>query len=97
MKVKFSNGTSKGKKMKAIFYNGDKKVKTTQFGATGYLDYTSGATKEQQKNYINRHTNKRENHEKYMSAGSLSRYVLWGSSTSKTININTYKRKFNLK
>jgi hypothetical protein len=98
MKVLFSHGTARGKKMKAVFYNdNDKKIKTIQFGQAGAQDYTLTKNKEQRERYIKRHTNSRENHNKYMSAGSLSRYILWGSSTSKAINIQNYKKRFNLK
>ena len=100
MKVVIKKSTNAKKKLMAIFYmkkDGDwKKKKTVHFGAKGYLDWTSGATKEQRTRYIKRHTNSRENHSNPMSAGSLSRFVLWGSSTSKAANISTFKRKFGL-
>ena len=101
MKVEFSKATAKGKKMKAIFYEKGKdgkmkKKKSVSFGATGYLDWTSGATKEQRDRYIKRHTNSRENHNNPMTAGSLSRFVLWGSSKSKQANISSFKRRFGL-
>ncbi len=87
--------------MMAIFYNkGEdgklKKKKTTHFGAKGYDDYTKTKDKEQRARYIKRHTNKRENHNNFMSAGSLSRYILWGESTSIQANIRSFKRRFNL-
>lgn len=101
MKVVIKGSTNPKKKMMAIFYekgkNGKmKKKKTTHFGASGYDDYTKTKNKEQRARYIKRHTNSRENHSNYMSAGSLSRYILWGSSTSKRANITAYKRRFNL-
>ena len=100
VKVVIKQSTTKGKKLTAIFYEKkdgkDKKIKTTSFGATGYLDYTSGATKEQRARYIKRHTNTRENHNDYKSAGSCSRYILWGSSTSRSANISAYKKRFGL-
>jgi len=101
MKVEFSKATAKGKKMKAIFYEKGKdgkmkKKKTISFGAENYLDFTTGATKEQRERYRKRHTNSRENHNNPMTAGSLSFFVLWGNSTSKQSNIRAFKRKFNL-
>jgi len=96
MKLIISNGTAKGKKMKAIFYKDNKKIKTFQFGAKGYQDFTSGATKEQRDSYIKRHTNNKENHNNPMSSGSLSRYILWGSSKSKAVNIRNFKKRFKL-
>ena len=38
---------------------------------------------------------KRENWNDYMSAGSLSRYILWGETTLKK-SIDEYKKKFKL-
>ena len=96
VKVIIKTATQKGKKLQAIFYENNKKIKTTAFGAKGYLDYTSGATKEQRERYIKRHTNSKENHNNPMTAGSLSFYILWGNSTSKAINIKAFKKKFNL-
>jgi len=101
MKVEFSQATAKGKKMKAVFYEKDKngkmkKKKTIQFGAKGYTDYLISKDKERRARYIKRHTNSRENHNNPMSAGSLSRHILWGSSTSKQANIRSFKKKFNL-
>jgi hypothetical protein len=101
MKVIFKPSTNAKKKMMAIFYEKGKdgklkKKKTTHFGAKGYVDYTAGATKEQRARYIKRHTNSREKHNNPLTAGSLSRFVLWGDSTSKQSNIRAFKKRFNL-
>jgi len=85
----------------AIFYEKGKdgklkKKKTTHFGAKNYDDYTITKNKEQRARYIKRHTNSRENHSNYMSAGALSRHILWGASTSRSANISAYKRRFGL-
>lgn len=39
---------------------------------------------------------KRENWSDYMSAGALSRYILWGEPTLRA-SIQKYKKRFNLK
>jgi len=101
MKVIFSQAKQKGKKMQAVFFEKGKdgkmkKKKTVAFGAKNYLDFTSGATKEQRDRYRKRHTNSRENHNNPMTAGSLSFFVLWGSSKSKQANIRAFKKRFNL-
>jgi len=97
MKVVIKKSTSAGKKLMAIFTDGSgKKVKTTHFGAAGYTDYLKSKDKERRARYIKRHTNSRENHNDRMSAGSLSRHILWGPSTSLTANIRSYKIRFNL-
>ena len=101
MKVIFKPSTNPKKKMMAVFYEKGKdgklkKKKTTHFGAKGYTDYLISKDKERRARYIKRHTNSRENHNNPMSAGSLSRYILWGDSTSKQSNIRAFKKKFNL-
>ena len=89
-------GTAKNKKLKAIFYDGDKKIKTTQFGDSRYGDYTLTKDKEQRKRYITRHK-KDLSKGNYKSAGHLSYYILWGASTDREKNIQAYKRRFKLK
>lgn len=93
MRVIIKKSTRKEKKMMAVFYDGDKKVKTTHFGATGYDDFTIKKNIEQKKQYLARH--KGENWNDYTSAGSLSRYILWNLPTKKA-SISFYKNKFNL-
>ena len=100
MKVIFSKATAKNKKMKAVFYKKKdgkmKKVKTVQFGQYGAPDYTITKDKEQRARYIKRHTNSKENHNNPMTAGSCSRWILWGDSTSKQTNIRAFKKRFGL-
>lgn len=93
MRVEIKPSTSKGKKYMAIFYDGDKKVRTVHFGGKGYKDRTIGATDEQQKAYKARHAG--DNLSDKFSAGSLSMFVLW-SSKSLAQGIKNYKKRFNL-
>ena len=95
VKMKIEKGTAKNKKFKAIFYDGDKKIKTTQFGDSRYGDYILTKDKEQRKKYRTRH---RKDLAKgnYMSAGHLSYFLLWGDSVSLNSNIKKYKKMFNL-
>ena len=46
MKVIIKPSTQKDKKLMAIFYDGEKKVKTTHFGAKGMSDFTIHKDKE---------------------------------------------------
>ena len=98
--------TRKGKKLMAIFEVGDKKI-TTHFGATGYRDYTLINDKNSEyylpkvkdrlavkSAYIRRHV-KRENFNAPMTAGALSKWILWTDSKISTA-IKNYKKKFNL-
>ena len=94
MKVVIKKSTNEKKKYMAIFYDGMKKVKTTHFGAAGMSDYTKHKDPARKQRYINRHKTN-ENWDNYMSAGSLSRYILWGEPTLRD-SIKKYKEKFNL-
>ncbi len=91
----------KEKKLRAIFTydNGNKMY--IDFGATGYMDYilyykkdVTNANK-RKKAYLKRHR-PNENWNDYMSAGSLSRWILWNKPTLHQ-SLTNYKNKFNLK
>ena len=96
MYVNIKPSTSQGKKMMAIFYDeAKKKIKTTHFGAVGYDDYTGRQDLQHKINYLSRHK-ERENWEDYMTAGSLSRWILWNKPTLKE-SIKDYMNRFKLK
>ena len=95
--VQLSKSNQEGKKYKAVFYDENrKKIKTTHFGQAGAKDYTKhGEDAEERKRlYIERHKNN-EDWNDYMSAGSLSRYILW-NKPSISASYNDYIKKFNL-
>ena len=94
MRVIIKKSVKSEKKMMAIFYEGDKKVKTTHFGSAGMEDFTKTRDIQQKQRYLARHK-KNENWGKYMTAGSLSRYILWNLPT-KQASILNYKKRFNL-
>ena len=81
-------------KYKAVFDN-DGRSKNTKFGASGMQDFTITGDKEQRERYRTRHA-KDMNTGDPTRAGFLSRYLLWGDSTSLQTNIASYKRRFNL-
>ena len=93
MKVDIKKSTKKGKKFMAIF-DCDGNIKTIHFGAEGMSDFTKHKDPKRKERYLKRHR-KRENWNDYMSAGSLSRYILWGETTLKK-SIDEYKKKFKL-
>jgi len=94
--VKIGQSNRDGKKMKAVFYDNDgKKIKTTHFGAKGMSDFTIHKDIDRKQRYLDRHK-ANENWNDYMSAGSLSRYILWNLPTL-SASISSYKKKFNLK
>lgn len=92
-KVVIKKSTNSEKKYMAIFYQDGKKIKTTHFGAAGMSDYTKHKNKSRKKRYMNRHRT-RENWNNPMSAGALSRWILWNKPTLKA-SIDDYKKKFN--
>jgi len=94
MKVDIRNSTNSNKKLMAIFYEGDKKIKTVHFGASGMSDYTKHKDDERKKLYLARHK-KNEDWNNYMTPGSLSRWVLWEYKSLHEA-IRKYKQKFNL-
>ena len=67
----------------------------THFGASGYEDYTGHQDLQRNMNYLERHE-KKENWNDYMSAGSLSKHILWNKPTL-TASIEDYMRRFKLK
>ena len=97
IEVKISKSTQPKKKLMAQFYEPKARLpfKTTHFGAAGYTDYLKSKDKERRSRYLNRH--RKENWRDYKSAGSLSRYLLWGDSTNLQTNINSFVRRFKLK
>tara|TARA_R110002126_G_scaffold20133_1_gene74810 strand:+ start:1272 stop:1571 length:300 start_codon:yes stop_codon:yes gene_type:complete len=93
--VKISKSTKPEKKMMAVFQLDNGRSRTTHFGARGMEDYTKTKNKEQRKRYLDRHR-KRENWDAPMTAGALSRWILWDKET-KAASITSYKKRFSLK
>ena len=84
------------KKYKMIFYDDDrKKVKTTNFGASGSSDYTINRDKDRRQRYLDRHR-KREKWDRPMTPGSLSRFILWNMPTIKS-SFADYRARFKFK
>jgi len=89
-----------GKKWRATFEHdghGTGAGKTrfhTDFGASGYDDFTTGATPERAKLYRQRHMKDLDTRNP-TKAGYLSFYVLWSGPNFEE-NIRKYKNKFHL-
>lgn len=82
--------------MMAVFYDeAKKKIKTTHFGASGYEDYITHGEMQRKMNYLNRHK-EREDWNDYMTAGSLSRWILWNKPTLSE-SIKDYMNRFKLR
>ena len=92
-KVFIQKSDKAGKKLKATFLRSNGSKKTIHFGSEGMDDYTKTKDKAQRKRYLDRHR-KRENWNNPESAGALSRWILWGPSTSRRDNIKAFKKRF---
>ena len=95
MKVKLIKSPLKSKKFRMEFYEKNKKIKHTDFGAEGYSDFTKHKDNDRKKRYLKRHK-KRENWNSPTTAGALSRWILWNKPTL-SASFKHYKQKFNFK
>jgi len=88
------------KKFKATFgektAKGESKEKAVHFGQRGADDYTKTKDKEQRERYRLRHANEKKFYGDPTKPATLSRFILWGDSTSMRENIRSYKQKFNI-
>ena len=80
----------------AIFEQDNGKTKTTHFGDSSATDYLKSKDPERRARYLERHGRGRENWDDPTSAGSLSKHLLWGSTTVLAQNIRAFKSKFSL-
>ena len=92
--ISIGESTKADKKLMAIFENNGRK-KTVHFGAKNMTDYTLSHDKDQRERYLTRHA-KRENWNDPVTPGALSKWILWGNSTSRAKNIAEYKKHFGL-
>ena len=86
---------AKGKKWRATFY--EPRTHTyihTDFGAAGMSDYTIHRDPLRKERYLERHK-KNEDWNNPLSAGALSRYILW-EYPSFDKAVREYKHRFNL-
>ena len=87
--MKLERPQNPAKKYRAVFSDGTH----TEFGSAGMDDFTKTHDVEQRRRYLNRHR-AHENWADGKSAGALSRYILWGDSTSVQVNLMNYKLRF---
>ena len=80
--------------MKAVFTLANGRTRTVHFGAEGMSDYTLHRDPARKRRYLARHA-ARENWDDPLTAGSLSRWVLWNKPT-RTASIDDFKRRFRL-
>jgi len=88
--MKIENSRQANKRFVAIFSDGTR-VNFGQKGGSTYID--GNRSEKERQNYISRH-DVRENFNNPKTAGSLSRWILWGDSKSLNKNHNDYMKKF---
>ena len=93
MHLEIRSSSKPNKKYDAIFTRNDKTTKTVHFGDKRYEDFTQHKNTKRRELYILRHR-KNENWDNPESAGSLSRYILWGDYTDIQKNIKAFKTRF---
>jgi len=96
--ISITESPSAGKKWRATFEHMNKSGGKTQFhtdfGATGYKDFTQGASPERAVLYRLRHQKDLETNNP-TRAGFLSWYILWASPSFEA-NVRKYKNKFHM-
>jgi hypothetical protein len=92
--VKIVRSAKAEKKYDAHFLTDKGREKVVSFGSAGMDDFTKTKDKAQQQRYIARHA-RNENWSSPMTAGALSRYVLWSAPTLSG-GIANYKARFGL-
>ena len=94
MRVKIVESPDTKKKYRAEFIENNKVIKTVRFGQQGASDFTKHRDESRKQRYLDRHR-KRENWNDPMTAGALSRWILWNKPTI-TESIADFKRRFKL-
>lgn len=94
LQIKDSN--REGKKYVAFFYDNDKKkIKTVHFGSAGMSDYTIHKDDDRKQRYLDRHRTN-EDWQNPMTAGALSRWILWNKPSLNT-SIRDFMVRFGFK
>jgi hypothetical protein len=79
--VQLVRATAVGKKFKMVFYTAERvKIKSVNFGAEGYNDFTISGDLQAKMSYIARHKTT-ENWNDPQTAGALSKHLLWNKTT----------------
>ena len=89
--MKLERATDSKHKWVAVFDDGTR----TPFGYAGMQDYTQHHDKLRRANYLSRHRS-RESWNNPKTAGSLSRWILWGDSTSLQTNLAAFRKRFSV-
>jgi len=86
---------NRNKKFKATFEDKDGKTFIRRFGTFSNYVSNPDKTEKDRENYIKRH-DVNEDFFDPLTAGALSRWILWGESRNLSDNVKAFKKKFNL-
>jgi len=98
--ISIKPSTNKDKKLMATFERDNGRQVTTHFGSKGMMDYTKyypkdpKLAKQKKESYLARHR-VNEDWNDVMSAGALSKHILWSEPTIEA-SIKKFKKKFDL-
>jgi len=92
--VQITRTPNHAKAFKAVFTTNGK-TKITRFGTDSNYVLNPNKTAADRAAYLARHK-VNENWNDFMSAGALSRWILWGESRSLNKNISSFKKRFKL-
>lgn len=91
MKFHLEQATDGKHKWIGVFTD-DEKERRVPFGAKGYEDYTQHGNPLRKENYLTRHR-AREDWKDPMTAGALSRWILWETPSIET-SVRKFKQRF---
>ena len=94
IKVVIKKSTKPEKKLMAVFSLDNGRTRTTHFGSAGMSDFPTHKDEKRKSRYLARHR-PRENWNDPLSAGALSRWILWDKPTRRA-SIQAFKKRFNL-
>ena len=97
------NSEKPDKRYKAKFCMCDKfdackgsNTKEVHFGSKGGETYVDHQNKEKRENYLARHSVNDKFDKDPMSPHALSKFILWGDSSSLARNISAFRKRFNI-
>ena len=96
MKLYIYESVTINKRFVAVFVENDIIKFTSNFGSKTGATFIDHGDIIKRANYLKRHSALNEDWNNPTSAGSLSRWILWGNSDNIETNIREFKKRFNL-
>lgn len=95
--LRVEDSKAKGKRYTAVFRDSESgREKRVNFGDASMENFTIHKDPERRKRYLDRHKS-RENWNDPLTPGALSRWILWGESSSLRKSVSDYRKRFKLK